>query len=136
MIVSSVRYCDETKRRVNATITVSVGGQETVMDMTEVDLSMDAPYPALIRSWIEDGGVPSESEPPSATPRQARLALLSAGLLDQVEIAVKDAGGATKIAWDYATIIYRDDPLIMSLSASLGLTDAQVDALFEQAATF
>lgn len=73
--------------------------------------------------------------PTSVTPRQARLALLSAGLLDQVESAVTAAGGATKIAWEYATVINRDDPLIISISSSLGLTAEQIDALIAHAAT-
>lgn len=71
----------------------------------------------------------------SVTPRQARLALLVAGLLDQVDAAVTTAGGATKITWDYATEINRNDPLITSIGAALGLTSAQIDALFAHAAT-
>lgn len=69
------------------------------------------------------------------TPRQARLALLAAGLLDQVEAAVSSAGGATKITWDYATQISRTDPLITTLGSSLNLTSDQIDNLFLQAST-
>lgn len=65
--------------------------------------------------------------------RQARLALAAAGLLDQVEAAVDAAGGATKISWEYATEIYRGDPLIAALQPALSLSDAQVDALFAAA---
>lgn len=75
--------------------------------------------------------------PPSSTaivtPRQARLALLAAGLLDQVQTAVDAAGGATKIAWEYATEISRDDPLISDIGAALGIGSDQIDALFAQA---
>lgn len=76
------------------------------------------------------------SPPPvtSVTPRQARLALLGAGLLDQVEAAVKTAGGATQITWDYATQINRNDPLIATIAIGLNLTSAQIDALFKDAA--
>jgi hypothetical protein len=70
----------------------------------------------------------------SVTPRQARLALLAAGLLDKVESAVAAAGGATKITWDYATAVNRDDPMIASIGSALSLTSAQIDALFTQAA--
>ncbi|MGY3589357.1 XkdW family protein [Bradyrhizobium sp. USDA 4350] len=73
--------------------------------------------------------------PQTVTPRQARLALLAAGLLDQVEAAVKTAGGATQITWDYATEVNRSDPMIAQIGASLNLTAAQIDALFVQAAT-
>jgi hypothetical protein len=71
----------------------------------------------------------------SVTPRQARLALLAAGLLDQASAAVAAAGGATLITWEYATEFLRNDPLIISIGASLNLTPAQIDALFAQAAT-
>lgn len=71
----------------------------------------------------------------TVTPRQARLALLSAGLLDQVEAAVNAAGGATKITWEYATEIRRSDPLISSIGTTLSLTAAQIDALFLAAGT-
>lgn len=90
-------------------------------------------------------GVYTPPVPPSSTPiplvlsavspRQARLALLGAGLLTQVENAVTAAGGATQITWEYATVFERTDPLIATLSAALGLTSAQVDALFATAAT-
>ncbi|MGZ3675357.1 MAG: hypothetical protein ACXVCO_13710 [Ktedonobacterales bacterium] len=73
--------------------------------------------------------------PQSVTPRQARLALLGAGLLDQVEAAVKAAGGATQITWDYATEIRRADHLITTLGQALGLTDANIDLLFRNAST-
>lgn len=73
--------------------------------------------------------------PQTVTPRQARLALLHAGLLDQVEAAVTSAGGVTKITWDYATQINRTDPLIAAISAGLNLTADVVDALFTHAAT-
>lgn len=67
------------------------------------------------------------------TPRQARLALLGAGLLDDVEAAVDAAGGATKITWEYATEINRHDVLIAALGGVLGLTAGQIDNLFRTA---
>lgn len=70
----------------------------------------------------------------SVTPRQARLALLAAGLLDQVQAAVDATGGATKITWEYASAFDRNDPLITSIGASLNLTPSQIDALFASAA--
>ena len=72
--------------------------------------------------------------PTSISPAQARLALLGAGLLDQVEAAVAAGSRATQIAWEMATIIERSSPTVVALSAALGLTDAQLDALFTTAA--
>ena len=75
------------------------------------------------------------SVPTSVTPRQARLALLAAGLLDKVEAAVTSAGGATKVTWDYAAVINRSDTLISTIGTSLNLTSDQIDVLFKYAAT-
>jgi hypothetical protein len=80
---------------------------------------------------------PSPPLPPvsSVTPRQARLALLNAGLLSQVQAAVGASEEATKISWDFATVINRDDPLIIAIGSALDLSSEQIDALFESAAT-
>jgi len=71
----------------------------------------------------------------SVTPRQARLALLQYGLLDQVEALVSKVGGSTKITWEYALTIDRADPLIETLRGGLGLLPAAVDQLFRTAST-
>lgn len=94
------------------------------------------------RAWIDAGRqipdpyvAPPPPIPQTVTPRQARLALLGAGLLEQVQSAVTAAGGATEITWEYATEINRSDALVVQIGASLNLTDAQIDALFVQAAS-
>jgi len=71
----------------------------------------------------------------TVTPRQARLALNAAGLLDQVEATISAADKPTQLTWEYAVEFRRDDPLINGLGAQLGLTDAQIDALFVTAST-
>ena len=73
--------------------------------------------------------------PQSVTMRQARLALLGAGLLDTVETAIAGAGPAAKIEWDYATEVQRSAGLVPAMATALGLTDAQIDALFVTAST-
>jgi len=93
-------------------------------------------------AFEDDDGVPVavfEDIPPPTVPsfvsmRQARLALLGAGLLPQVEVAFDqmdepDKSAAT-IEWEYATELRRDHPLVASLAAALGLTEQQVDDLF------
>jgi hypothetical protein len=60
--------------------------------------------------------------------------LLGAGLLSQVEAIVASADAATRIAWDNASVIERNSPTVAALSAALGLTSAQLDALFTAAA--
>ena len=72
--------------------------------------------------------------PASVTPYQARCALLNAGLLDGVNAAVTAAGGSMALAWEYATMIERSSSFIAAMQGGLGLSDAQVDALFVAAA--
>lgn len=67
--------------------------------------------------------------------RQARLALLQVGLLDQIQAAIEQIGGAAAIEWEYATVIQKSSPLVSALSASLGLSSTQVDDLFQLAST-
>ena len=74
------------------------------------------------------------------TMRQARRALLDAGLLDQVDAAIAAIADATErrqaeIDWEYATTVERLRPWVQTLGAALGLSAEDLDALFEQAAT-
>jgi HD-GYP domain-containing protein (c-di-GMP phosphodiesterase class II) len=62
--------------------------------------------------------------------RQARLALLAAGLLDAVELAIAGAGPAAKIEWDYATEVQRSAGLVPAMATALGMSDTQIDDLF------
>lgn len=93
-----------------------------------------------IQAWVEQGNEITPYTPPppiipqSVTPRQARLAIDSAGLTAQVEAAVTAAGAAAKITWDYALEIKRDDPLLDQLAQALKLTSDQLDQLFITAA--
>lgn len=68
--------------------------------------------------------------PQSVTMRQARLALHAAGLLPTVVAAVANASEAVKIEWEFAATVERTWPTLIALQAALGLTDAQIDALF------
>jgi len=70
--------------------------------------------------------------PDSVTSVQARLALANAGLLTGVEAWVAAQGTTSEayLRWHYAERIYRTGPVITAAQAALGLTDAQLDALF------
>lgn len=111
--------------------------------------------------WVDDGSDPADygnglipcsdaeaaaimaartpSVPASVSMRQARLALLGAGLLSSVDAAIaalpSPAKEAAQIEWDYASEVQRDNALIASLASGLGLTEAQIDDLFITAAT-
>ena len=71
----------------------------------------------------------------SVTMRQASLALLNAGLLDDVEALVDKLPRAYQIEWDRASVVQRDNPLVEIVRQQHGLTNAQIDDLFTLAAT-
>ena len=68
--------------------------------------------------------------PQVITIRQAKLALLAAGLLDDANTAVANADRATQIEWEYATEVNRTWPTLVSLAAAMGISDAVLDNLF------
>lgn len=77
----------------------------------------------------------SKPVPSQVTMRQARLALLQAGLLDDVEVAIdaitpESDRVAARIEWDYSSVVERNKGLVAALGASLGLVKEQLDELF------
>jgi hypothetical protein len=91
--------------------------------------------------WLYDGVTFTEPEstpipvPQSVTMRQARLALLGAGMLDSVGAALAAITDpamrqAAEIEWEYAAEVERNAGLVQMLGPALGLTEAQLDALF------
>jgi hypothetical protein len=71
--------------------------------------------------------------PISVSMRQARLALLAADLLDDVDAAVAASPRAAYIEYEYAQEVRRDSPLITTLMPALGFTEEQIDTLFIEA---
>lgn len=63
------------------------------------------------------------------TPRQARLALHKAGLLDEVATALA-VDKEMEIWWEYSLDIQRNHEMVIALGTQLGLTEAQLDQLF------
>lgn len=76
--------------------------------------------------------------PGEVTMRQARLALLEAGLLDAVTTAIdglsEPAKTAARIEWEYSQTVQRHRGLVAQVGTALGLSAAQLDALFTSAA--
>jgi hypothetical protein len=72
--------------------------------------------------------------PKVVTMRQARLALLDAGLLGSINTAI-DAlptpiKEAAQIEWEYSQEVQRHNGFVSQLAPILGLTEAQLDGLF------
>ena len=81
-----------------------------------------------------DQAVPINPPPPPPILHMAdfRLALLAAGLLEQVEtfMAGPDVSPECKILWEYATQVHRDDQYLNQMAGAMGFTDADLDAVF------
>jgi hypothetical protein len=76
--------------------------------------------------------------PQSVTMRQARLALEGVGKLDDVDAAIAALSLPTRkmaqIEWEYSNEVQRSNGIVSQLGPALGLTEAQIDALFVAAA--
>lgn len=72
--------------------------------------------------------------PAEVTMRQARLALLSAGVLASAEAAINAMAGpegeAARIEWNYSSVMRRDKPFVNAIGGLLGLSSQQIDELF------
>lgn len=90
-------------------------------------------------NWTAPPAPPPPGPPTVVTMRQARLALLGVGTLDDVAAAIADLPSpqkeAAQIEWEYSTEVKRDSALVTQLAPALGLDEAALDALFTQAST-
>ena len=92
-------------------------------------------YAKMGDSYINNVFIAPSAPPesiPTLTMRQARLALLAAGLLSQVESAITTA--EHRIWWDYSTTVERTNPLVCSVLDSLGKSASEINTLFVDAA--
>ncbi len=105
-------------------------------DGTSIPVSGGNRHYQEVMDWVAQGNTiepyvaPPLPTPTSVTPRQARLALFQAGLLEAVEAAIAAADKPTQVTWEYAIEFRRDDPMINALGTQLGLTSQQIDQLF------
>ena len=81
-----------------------------------------------------DRPAPINPVPQNVSMRQARLALLGAGLLSTVDAAIAAQAEPLKsqieIEWVYATEIDRQWPTLLALAPALGLDSEDLDNLF------
>jgi hypothetical protein len=95
---------------------------------------------AAYLAWIGAGNTAGPYEPPPprvpdrVSMRQARRALRVAGLLPAIEAAInamsEPARTDARIEWDYSSEVQRHNGFVSVLAGSLGLDDAELDALF------
>ena len=119
----------------------------TQLDLLQADAAaMGTPldeYTDMLDVWVASYVPPPQEPrivPQSVTMRQARLALLSAGLLDDVESAIASLPSpqkeAARIEWEYSQEVLRHNGFVSQLSPILGLNDVDLDDLFLSAASF
>ena len=68
--------------------------------------------------------------PAEVSPVKARRALRAVGILPVVEAALAQAGAEAQETWEYAVTIPRDEPILVSIAGQLGMSAAQLDAIF------
>lgn len=66
--------------------------------------------------------------PDTITMLQFRLELLKSGRMSEVENAIIDA--ATKLEWEYETVIERYNSSLVNILRTIGFTEDQIDDLF------
>lgn len=110
---------------------------------------------AAMQGWVPAGNATfgdlwdgkTFSKPPAPAPivptavsaRQAKRALLEAGLLDDVQLAIDNIPDdldrrRVQIDWDESTEFRRDWPALTVLAAAMKLDEGTLDALFIEAA--
>jgi len=95
--------------------------------------TIQAKMAAQVQSWSLDGSI-------SVTNYQTRKTLgaipspINTGktLFDDVDAYCKAQGGDVGMAWEYANVFVRNDPMIKGLGVALNLSADQLDALFAQ----
>lgn len=99
-----------------------VNGSWVVVDQAKID-ALHAATPTAVPEFV--------------TMRQARLALLGAGLLSGVDAAIaampEPQKSAALIEWEYASEVWRNKAFVATLAEGLGLTNKQLDDLFIEA---
>jgi hypothetical protein len=82
--------------------------------------------------------LPPDPQPPPifvVSPRQIRQALTSIGLRAQVETAVLAGTQDLQDWWNYATQFEQNHPMVVGMSQQLGVSDVQLQQLYELAAS-
>mgnify|MGYP000216882619 CR=1 FL=1 len=104
----------------------------------------DEQAPGWVNLWVNPA-TGSLTAPPARPPlppvvpaavsmRQARLALLQAGKLGEVNALIAGlpgpSGDAARIEWEFSNEVRRQQPLVLQLGPGIGLDAAGLDQLF------
>lgn len=110
-----------------------LGGWDAIPPAGAIEVPFPPDDARQVWDGVQWGPVPAVV-PERVTMRQARLALLGAELLDDVESALSalegPQGQAARIEWEYSQEVHRGKPFVQMLGAAIGLTEEQIDQLF------
>ena len=124
-------YSKTTKEKIEVDYLGKIKDEHTLLVPNQFDK-----WDEISKNWIEDIELKKEYEksliPKTITLRQARLYLLSIGLLDDLENIISQ-NRAYQIEWEYANQIERESPLVKILSQALELNDERIDEMFTEA---
>lgn len=88
--------------------------------------------------YLEDYVYKPITVPIAVTMRQARLALLEAGKLNMIPTIINSLPSPTKeaasIEWEYSSEVQRHNGFVAQIGPALGMSSAEIDALFIRAA--
>ncbi len=100
---------------------------------------------SFLAQWNLSGNPPADDAitaamaapvvPQTISMLSARRALRAAGLLDKINAAVVAAAPEVQDAWQFSNALDRRSPTVQALAAAIGLSGAQMDDLFIQAAS-
>lgn len=129
--VSDARYADEAETLINCTAVHPAFGPipftASADDRTPFGRQV---WAALQSATVADYEAPAPVVPAEVTKIQLVRALRDAELWEDVRAAIAGASVTIQEDWEFATILPRNDPLVVAFAAALGLTDAQGDAIF------
>lgn len=135
------------------TIAYEVANKVVTETFVEVAGNINFPYIIIdknvltepIEAWyIEDGQIKidqvklaqlNRERMPTLTPIEFDIKLNNAGLYDAVQDLIKD-NFELRIAYTRATFFSRTDPFIDQARKALGLTEDQIDSMWQQAMTY
>ena len=99
----------------------------------EVPDNVETGWKLVDGEWVAAGPIVN-LVPQEVTMRQARLALLDAELLGNVQAAINSlpepAKTKAQIEWDYSNALQRSNPFVATLGGALGLDSEALDNLF------
>ena len=86
-------------------------------------------YRIIDKTEAEKAEYRKSQVPKSITPLQSKLQLLEVGLLDDVDVMIA-TDRKVQLYWEYASVIERDNEVLLLMAGQLGLTEEQLDELF------